>query len=260
MSDPRRSTIQSVDRAARILKALASGPPRSGVSELAERLGPREDHGPRPAPDPRAAVARRTGPRDREVPARSGDAPARQRVPRPSRAPWPLAAVGRHAGEPGGRGRPGRCPARPARPDRAPRVPAGRLGPDPRGRRVRAVARFGAREGARRRAAERPAPDAARRRPAPADRADDHRIRTCSRSRSRRSREAGFATEEQEAVIGEAEVAAPVFDHRGHPVGAIGVAGPAERVMPSASVRRDRRRRAGHRAPVVQGDGRAPAT
>src|SRR5919204_614652 len=32
-------TIQSVDRAARILKALAAGPPRLGVSELAERLG-----------------------------------------------------------------------------------------------------------------------------------------------------------------------------------------------------------------------------
>jgi DNA-binding IclR family transcriptional regulator len=34
----RRSTIQSVDRAARILGALASGPRRLGVSELAERL------------------------------------------------------------------------------------------------------------------------------------------------------------------------------------------------------------------------------
>jgi DNA-binding IclR family transcriptional regulator len=35
----RRGTIQSVDRAARILKALASGPRRLGVSELADRLG-----------------------------------------------------------------------------------------------------------------------------------------------------------------------------------------------------------------------------
>src|SRR3954464_15185002 len=35
----RRGTIQSVDRAARILKALASGPRRLGVSEIAERLG-----------------------------------------------------------------------------------------------------------------------------------------------------------------------------------------------------------------------------
>jgi DNA-binding IclR family transcriptional regulator len=35
----RRGTIQSVDRAARILKALAAGPRRLGVSELADRLG-----------------------------------------------------------------------------------------------------------------------------------------------------------------------------------------------------------------------------
>ena len=35
----RRSTIQSVDRAARILKILASGPRRLGVSEIADRLG-----------------------------------------------------------------------------------------------------------------------------------------------------------------------------------------------------------------------------
>jgi DNA-binding IclR family transcriptional regulator len=34
----KRGTIQSVDRAARILKALAAGPRRLGVSELAERL------------------------------------------------------------------------------------------------------------------------------------------------------------------------------------------------------------------------------
>jgi DNA-binding IclR family transcriptional regulator len=34
----RRGTIQSVDRAARILKVLASGPRRLGVSELADRL------------------------------------------------------------------------------------------------------------------------------------------------------------------------------------------------------------------------------
>jgi DNA-binding IclR family transcriptional regulator len=37
-SPTRRGTIQSVDRAARILKALAAGPRRLGVSELADRL------------------------------------------------------------------------------------------------------------------------------------------------------------------------------------------------------------------------------
>jgi DNA-binding IclR family transcriptional regulator len=35
----RRGTIQSVDRAARILKALAGGPRRLGVSQLADQLG-----------------------------------------------------------------------------------------------------------------------------------------------------------------------------------------------------------------------------
>ena len=35
----RKSSIQSIDRATAILKALASGPRRLGVSELAERLG-----------------------------------------------------------------------------------------------------------------------------------------------------------------------------------------------------------------------------
>src|ERR1041385_4493187 len=34
-----RGTIQSVDRAARVLKALAGGPRRLGVSQLAEQLG-----------------------------------------------------------------------------------------------------------------------------------------------------------------------------------------------------------------------------
>ena len=38
-SQKRRTSIQSIDRAAAILKALASGPRRLGVSELAERLG-----------------------------------------------------------------------------------------------------------------------------------------------------------------------------------------------------------------------------
>jgi DNA-binding IclR family transcriptional regulator len=36
---PRRGSIQSIDRATAILKALASGPRRLGVSELADRLG-----------------------------------------------------------------------------------------------------------------------------------------------------------------------------------------------------------------------------
>src|SRR5437667_9606296 len=37
-SEKRRTSIQSIDRAAAILKALAGGPRRLGVSELADRL------------------------------------------------------------------------------------------------------------------------------------------------------------------------------------------------------------------------------
>jgi DNA-binding IclR family transcriptional regulator len=45
-------------------------------------------------------------------------------------------------------------------------------------------------------------------------------------------RAAGIARERDEAVIGESSVAAPIFDHRGRPVGAIGVVGATERVLP----------------------------
>jgi DNA-binding IclR family transcriptional regulator len=41
---------------------------------------------------------------------------------------------------------------------------------------------------------------------------------------------AGFATDDQEAIVGEAGIAAPVFDHRGV-VGAIGITGPVERLI-----------------------------
>jgi DNA-binding IclR family transcriptional regulator len=44
-------------------------------------------------------------------------------------------------------------------------------------------------------------------------------------------REQGYAVEREEAVLGEVGLAAPIFDRRGEPVGAIGVAGPRERVL-----------------------------
>ena len=47
-----------------------------------------------------------------------------------------------------------------------------------------------------------------------------------------RIRHDGVAIEDQEAVIGEAEIAAPVFGHDAHAVGAIGVVGPVERLLP----------------------------
>jgi DNA-binding IclR family transcriptional regulator len=45
-------------------------------------------------------------------------------------------------------------------------------------------------------------------------------------------RESGVARERDEAVLGEASVAAPIFDHLGHAVGAIGVVGDTERIVP----------------------------
>lgn len=50
-------------------------------------------------------------------------------------------------------------------------------------------------------------------------------------------REHGFARERDEAVIGESSVAAPIFDHAGHAVGAIGVVGDTDRILPRAPAR-----------------------
>lgn len=52
-------------------------------------------------------------------------------------------------------------------------------------------------------------------------------------------RRKGVAIEDQEAVLGEAEVASPVLGHGGHPLGAIGVAGPVERLLPQGRARDD---------------------
>jgi DNA-binding IclR family transcriptional regulator len=45
-------------------------------------------------------------------------------------------------------------------------------------------------------------------------------------------RDQGFATERDEAVLGESSVAAPIFDHGGTAVGAIGVVDATERIFP----------------------------
>jgi DNA-binding IclR family transcriptional regulator len=47
-----------------------------------------------------------------------------------------------------------------------------------------------------------------------------------------RIRELGFARERDEAILGESSIAAAIFDHTGHAVGAIGVVGDTERIMP----------------------------
>jgi DNA-binding IclR family transcriptional regulator len=44
--------------------------------------------------------------------------------------------------------------------------------------------------------------------------------------------ENGIARERDEAVLGESSVAAPIFDHGGHAIGAIGVVGDTERLIP----------------------------
>jgi DNA-binding IclR family transcriptional regulator len=49
----------------------------------------------------------------------------------------------------------------------------------------------------------------------------------------KRTRTAGVAVDDQEAIVGDAGIAAAVFDHRGLPVGAIGVTGAVERLLPS---------------------------
>ena len=50
-------------------------------------------------------------------------------------------------------------------------------------------------------------------------------------------REQGVARERDEAVLGEASVAAPIVDHAGHAVGAIAVVGDTERLLPRGPAR-----------------------
>jgi DNA-binding IclR family transcriptional regulator len=50
-------------------------------------------------------------------------------------------------------------------------------------------------------------------------------------------REEGIATERDEAVLGESSIAAPIFDQSQHAVGAIGVVGDTERIFASGAAR-----------------------
>jgi DNA-binding IclR family transcriptional regulator len=50
-------------------------------------------------------------------------------------------------------------------------------------------------------------------------------------------RERGFAREKDEAILGESSIAAPIFDHSGHAVGAIGVVGDTDRIMARGATR-----------------------
>ena len=49
--------------------------------------------------------------------------------------------------------------------------------------------------------------------------------------------ERGFAREKDEAILGESSIASPIFDHSGHAVGAIGIVGDTDRVMPRGAPR-----------------------
>lgn len=51
-------------------------------------------------------------------------------------------------------------------------------------------------------------------------------------------RERGVARERDEAVLGESSLAAPIFDHAGHAVGAIGVVGDTPRLLPRGPAKR----------------------
>jgi DNA-binding IclR family transcriptional regulator len=48
-----------------------------------------------------------------------------------------------------------------------------------------------------------------------------------------------YAVEREEAIIGEASIAAPIFDRRNEATGAIGVAGPVERLYAKREPRPD---------------------
>ena len=58
-----------------------------------------------------------------------------------------------------------------------------------------------------------------------------------ARRSSRRCARRGLARERDEAVLGESSVAAPIHDHAGHAVGAIGVVGDTERILPRGPAR-----------------------
>ena len=48
----------------------------------------------------------------------------------------------------------------------------------------------------------------------------------------------GYAVEDQEATLGDAGIAAPVFDWSGRTVGALGIVGPVQRLLADGQERR----------------------
>jgi DNA-binding IclR family transcriptional regulator len=52
------------------------------------------------------------------------------------------------------------------------------------------------------------------------------------------ARHRGYAVEDQEATVGDAGIAAPVFNSAGRTVGAVGVVGPVDRLLADGQERR----------------------
>jgi DNA-binding IclR family transcriptional regulator len=230
--------IQSVRRAAAILRELGSGHPRLGVTELSERLSLAKAtvYGLLRSLEADALVERdhetgkyRLGPALLQMGNAYLEAELRAIAPVGG-----LLATRTLEGGPGSRAQ------RPKHADRPPRVPARQLGADARGRGGdpwhasalgKAVAAF------RDEAALQELLSGGQ----PLAQLTGRTIVEPDELREvlEGVRRNGVAVEDQEAVLGEAEVAAPVLDHDGHPIGAIGVAGPVEHLIPAGRARDD---------------------
>jgi DNA-binding IclR family transcriptional regulator len=233
MGDRRRDTVQSVDRAARILKALGAGSPRLGVTELADRVGlPKATiHGLLRALELQDFVARDTEPgKYRLGPAllQLGNAFLDTHELRSRSIPW----AGSLASRAGEAVRVGVLTGATMlvvhhvfRPDDSVQIlEVGASIPWHACALGRANVAY---------------IDEQRRRTllevalTPLTGRTITDVGALRRLLSAVTRD-GFAVEDQEAIVGESEIAAPVFDRHGVVAGAIGLVGPAERLTPDA--------------------------
>jgi DNA-binding IclR family transcriptional regulator len=231
----RRGTIQSVDRAARILKVLASGPRRLGVSEISDRLGlPRPTvHGLLQTLQAHGFVEQDRDSDKYQLGAgllhlgnsyldlnelRGRSIVHAERLAQRARAAvrvgvlhGPAVVVVHHV----------------FRPDDAFQVlEVGAQLPAHASALGKAILAFGPDDVVDDLAAE-PLPKLTR--------------RTLGAAALRKDladiRERGIARERDEAVLGESSIAAPIFDHAGHAVGAIGIVGDTDAILPRAPAR-----------------------
>ena len=225
----RRGTIQSVDRAARILKALAGGPRRLGVSQLADQLGlPRptvhgllqtlQAHG--FVEQDRDSDKYQLGPGLLHLGSSYLDlnelrARSLVHAERLAQRTGEAVRVGVLHGD--------------ARRSRPPRLPPRRGVPGARGRRAAPRARDRAGQGD----ARAPPRAAARGRRRPLPRLTNKTLNAHGLAKELDEiRSTGIAREKDEAVLGESSLAAPIADHSGHAVGAIGIVGETRRIFP----------------------------